>query len=423
MTLSQAMIGGVDGGRGAEAEESRSRLVARQPIFDASLNLYGYEILYRSGPENLFRGDPDAASRQVLDTMLGMAYRSPVEQPVAFINCTRETLVEQLVTLLPAQSTVLEVLESVVPDGEVMEACRDLRDAGYRLALDDFAPDDARLPLLELADFVKVDFRACDAAARRRVYELASRRRVRLVAEKIEDEQELQQARHEGCTFFQGYFFARPAMLETKRIPQDRTLYLRLLSELCHVPLRLREIERVVMQEASLCYRLLRMVNSARYGQRNKVTSVRSAILLAGEMEFRKLVTIALAGEPTPRSRAVVSLALQRACFCELLAPMTGQNPDEQYLIGMLSLMPALLRIPMEQLVEGLPLDEPARQALLGANNGHALPLAILADFEQGRWQECERRCTEANIVSEGIEPLYAQSVTSADAMLDEQQH
>ena len=240
-----------------------TKFVARQPILDTHRNIIGYELLFRNGWENEFRGESDDATRQMLDNCLWMDIDSLTSHTLAFINCTREALVGKLVTLLPPATTVLEILETVEPDRELIDACVALKAMGYRLALDDFLPRPEMQPLIDIATYVKVDFRLSDAAQRKQIHDLARGSGAILLAEKVEDQQEFDVALSEGYKCFQGYFFCRPKIVADREIPPNRMNYLRLLVELTRNPLNFEQLTRIARSEPSLMYRLLRLANSA----------------------------------------------------------------------------------------------------------------------------------------------------------------
>ena len=392
-----------------------TRFVGRQPIFDARRHVVGYELLFRSGWENSFQGEADDAARQTLDNCLVMGIESLADNGLAFVNCTREALVGKLVALLPPATTVLEILESVEPDDELVEACRVLRRMGYVLALDDFVPRPEMRPLIEIASFIKIDYRASDARMRREIRDLVQGSGAALLAEKVETQQEFDQAVTEGCEYFQGYFFCRPKIITHREIPRNSLNYLNLLAELSRTPLNLIEIIAIVQAEASICYRLLRLANSAMMGVRREVTSVCSALILVGEDRFRTLVTLALSGALGRGSQsALIRLSLERARFCELMAPLTGEDPREQYMLGLLSLLDAILESPMDGLVKSLPLREEAKQALLGVANPAAHSLSLIRSFEAGDWGPCAGAAQELGVTEDHLAGIYVTSLNWA---------
>ena len=394
-----------------------TKFIARQPILNKHRAIVGYELLFRSGWENAFRGESDEATRQMLDNCLWMDIDSLTSHTLAFINCTREVLVGKLVTLLPPATTVLEILETVEPESELIDACVALKDMGYRLALDDFLPRPEMQPLIDIATYIKVDFRLSDAAQRKQIHRLVRGSRAILLAEKMEDQEEFDIALSEGYECFQGYFFCRPKIVADREIPPNRMNYLRLLVELTRNPLNLQELIRIVRFEPSLCYRLLRLANSALVAARGEVTSVLGAFMLVGEDRFRKLVSVAasgILGHDQPPA-ALISLSLGRARFCELLAPWIAENSTEQFMLGMLSLVDAVLQVPMETIVKALPLRLNAKAALLGEINPASLPLSLIRSFEHGAWGACSRQAQCMGVSEETLAGLYVESVQWAN--------
>src|SRR5271154_2896840 len=273
-------------GEGKPVPPSGTHFVARQPILTADEKGFGYELLFRDGVEDFFSGsgvEADAASRSTVNTSLLLGLDVLCDGRRAFVNCTRDILLKEYITLLPSEQTVVEVLETVPADDLVVAACHRLKEAGYMIALDDFAVNDPRETLTDLADIIKVDLRvtsASDAAAMVKRY---GPWRCRMLAEKVETREEFVAARQAGFLYFQGYFFRRPEVLTAHEIPANRLNYLRMLKAVSQPELDVREIENVVKGEASLCYRLLRYLNSAAFGFANEIHSVRHALAILGD--------------------------------------------------------------------------------------------------------------------------------------------
>ncbi len=384
--------------------------VGRQPILDPTQQVFGYELLFRHGLDNSFNGDPEQATRQMIDNVLLFGLDTLTPAAKAFINCTREALVGRLVTSLPIDLTVLEILETVTVDDAVLEACIDLKNMGYRIALDDYLPDRSADRLLHLADYIKLDFRACSPGDLRKIRANLKGLPAQLIAEKVETEEEFKIAQAEGYALFQGYFFARPTILQQREIPPSHMLYVQLLSAISQSPWDQREVERLVMAEASLCYRVLRLVNSPTLAIRGQITSIRQALLMIGEDEFRKLVCVASAtsfGKRFNMSSELILLALHRARFCELLAPIAQQLQGEQYLIGLLSAFDAILQIPTAQILELLPLRPEAAGVLLGEDTAASLPFRLLECYEQRQWVRCARFCHKLRISETELTAIY----------------
>jgi EAL and modified HD-GYP domain-containing signal transduction protein len=284
----------------------------------------------------------------------------------AFVNCSVDSLTEEWVRVLPAKKTVLELPSWPEPTSSLLAACRKLKASGFRLALADYIGRPETRPLLELADYIKVDIVYMNAAERQNMLRQLAGFPVRAVAQNVETQEQYGQACQEGFTLFQGYFFCRPEPLKSHKIPGNRLVHLEILEDLQNNPVDLQRLSQLVMCDASLTYRLLRLVNSPICAMRQEVTSIQSALLLIGEEIFRRMAMLAIASDFNADQPAeILRMAFERARFCELTASLCGLIPGEQYLIGMVSLFPAMLRILMEDMVRLLPLREKACAALL----------------------------------------------------------
>jgi len=378
------------GQSGAAAKPSQlQRYVARQPILGLDEKVFGYELLFRDGVEDYFRNpDAEAASRGTLDTSLLMGLDVLCDGRRAFINCTRETLLKDYITLLSPQQAAVEVLESVPADDLVVAACQRLKEAGYLIALDDFAMGDPREPLTGMADIIKVDVRTTSVEDCATMVKRYAPKRCRMLAEKVETQQEFHTAKKAGFSYFQGYFFRRPELMQAREIPANRVNYLRLLQALSRPELEPRELEDAIKGEASLCYRLLRYLNSAAFGFRTEIKSIRHALAILGEREVRRwlrLVATLSAGQNKPSD--LVLSALVRARFCELLAPQVKHGESDLFLVGLLSLMDAILELPMGLVLEGISVDSETKNVLLGQPSLLSPVYQLMLAQETGDWE------------------------------------
>lgn len=354
--------------------------------------MFGYELLFRSAPEEKFRGDGDLATRTMLDNTVVFGVDKLTGGLPAFINCTLEALTANLVEVLPPHLTVLEILETLDPTEELVAACRALKAHGFRLAMDDFIWKPELAPLVEIADFIKVDFMQSKRAERVALIERLKLHSVTFLAEKIETAEEFKQARREGFTLFQGYYFCRPTLVEKGEIPPNKLAQMELLRNLQQKDLNLLEISKLVEQDAAITYRLLRLVNSPLFAYRRRVRNVETALMVAGEKAFRRIATLAIAsvlnrdGAP-----ALLRMALVRARFCELAAPLCGLDETEQYLLGLFSLLPAMLRIPMDQAIGSIELRRQVSDALLGEKTRERSLLCWMEASERGDWSKCNQ--------------------------------
>jgi len=366
-----------------------ARFVARQPILSQDEKVFGYEILFRDGVEDYFRSnDPEAASRSTLDTSLLMGLDVLSDGRRAFINCTRDMLLKDYMTLLPSSQAVAEILETVEPDDLVMAACQRLKAAGYMIALDDFTENDPRHSLTDFADILKVDVRNTTPEQRIGLVKRYGPWKCRLLAEKVETREEFLAAKKAGFLYFQGYFFRRPETMKAHEIAANRLNYVRMLQVVSKPELEPREIENAIKGEASLCYRLLRYLNSAAFGFANEIHSVRHALSILGEREVRRwvrLVVTLAAGQN--RSSELVSSALVRARFCELLSPKVQHEDSDLFLLGLLSLMDSILQIPMAEVLDSVPIDQETKEVLLGRGTRLRPLYQLMLAQESADWQ------------------------------------
>jgi EAL and modified HD-GYP domain-containing signal transduction protein len=330
----------------------------------------------------------------------------------AFVNCTRDILLKDYVTLLPAGQTVVEILETVSADELVVAACRRLKEAGYMIALDDFAINDPREALTDLADIIKVDLRASsteDAAAMVKRY---GPWRCRLLAEKVETREEFIASKKAGFLYFQGYFFRRPEILTAHEIPANQLNYLRMLTAVSQPELDVHAIENLVKGEASLCYRLLRYLNSAAFGFASEIHSVRHALSILGEKEVRRWIRlVASLGAGQDKASDLVLAALVRARFCELLSPKIQHGDSDLFLMGMLSLMDTILEIPMRQVLDNVPIDQESKAVLLGVT-GRLWPFyQLMLAQESGEWTAVKKLTSQLQLSENDASEAYWQAM------------
>jgi EAL and modified HD-GYP domain-containing signal transduction protein len=400
-------------------QASGLRYVARQPIMDLRGRVHGYELLFRAGPEAVFRGDGDLATRTILDNTVIYGLERLTGGLPAFVNCTRESLIEDLVHILPPSMTVLELLENLEPSPALIAACRKHKAFGFRLALDDFNWKSKLEPLVELADYIKVDFAQTGADERQSLLRRLRGVTVALIAEKIETQQEYRQACQEGFKLFQGFYFCHPMLMENRKVPANRFSQIEILQMLRDDSIELRKLTRLVKRDASLTYRLLRLVNSPMCAVRQEVRSIQSALLAVGEDTFRRIATLAITSELSAGQPAeVLRMAFVRGRFCELAAGLCALCPTEQYLLGMLSLLPAMLRVPMEELTPALPLRDEICQALEGAPNSERSLLHWLECYEYGDWALCDAVVEANGLNEERMLRCYMEAVAWAEEVL-----
>jgi len=396
-----------------------TRFLGRQPILDVNLRIFGYQLLLSSGRKGSPPADPTHITREVVDHWLILL---PDACPgAAFVPCTREALIEGVVTLLPPANTILEISEHRESDAELITTCLSLKERGYRFALRYLDPRQPNLSLLACADFIKADFPASGFQLRHEIAAIAAASRAQLIAENIENEIQMRIAHGEGWSLLQGYFFSHPIPLPPRPLPQNHLLCLKLLAALQRGPADLRKLEKLISTDASLCYRVLRLANSALQGHPGTINTIREALLLVGDLALRRMITAAVAGMlASQRNPALVSMTVVRARFCELLAPHVSADPAQFYLLGMLSLLDILLATSLDRILETIPVSAAMKSSLLGDQSPAGLILGLLRALETCDWPRCEQ-IQDILGISEGIiAASYVESLHWTSAMIGE---
>lgn len=368
--------------------------IARQPIFTRADAVHGYELLFRSGPDNFFSAkDIDLAASQSLErSVMSFGFDELTQGKQAFVNLSRRVLLNELYTLLPPDRSVIELLETIEPDEQVLAACQRLKSYGYQLALDDFVYRPDFDPLLDLADIVKVDFRIPESRSAEAIQRLKGRN-CTLLAEKVESHAERTEAEALGFDMFQGYYFCKPEMLRQRAPVPGKANYLRLLREVAQNEVEFDRVEDVVRQEVAFSIRLLRYLNSAGFGWRHQVETINHALRLLGVRQLRKWVSaVATVGLADGKPIELVTTALLRARLAELLAGPAGLDRADLELFfgGLLSVMDAVMDEPLDRVVDSMSVSPALAAGLLRHEPpfGPVLDLAIAQD--RGDWGQIE---------------------------------
>jgi EAL and modified HD-GYP domain-containing signal transduction protein len=362
----------------------------------------------------------DAAALS-LDSFLQFGFDRMTSGRLAFMNCTRDFLLQDHLTLMPPDRVVGEILETVKVDTEVLEACRRLKRAGFRLALDDFVDSPEMAPLIELADYIKVDFLSTPPAEQARLARELVQRKVQLVAEKVETQEAFQSGIAMGYRYFQGYFFCRPQMAERKAIPAQKLNYLRILQIANQPEIDIDKLAEAIKLEASLIYRLLRFMNSPIFGLRTNVGSIAHALALLGQQGIRKwisLASIAVMGEDKPAE--LVNVPLIRARFCELIGANSSllAKAHELFLMGLLSAMDAILETPMTSVLEEVPVSTEIKEALLGKCGQYRDVFEIVSNYETGTWEPLLQAVGRTRVREELVPELFLKSLDWASEVM-----
>lgn len=400
--------------------ESLDAYIGRQPILDRMSQVMGYELLFRSGLVNAI-GDVDldeAASSVIANSLFFFTLEALTGGRKAFINVTEDALLRDYVTALPKDKVVIELLETIEPTAEVVRACQKLKEMGYSLALDDFEYHDRWRPLIQIADIIKVDLLLLPHAEQAALMKAVQRDDVIWLAEKVENQEQYEQARNLGYHLFQGYFFARPTIVSKQKVPGFKTHYLKIMKEINRPDVDFGRVAEMVGEDATLTYNLLRYINSAYFSFKQEIRSISQAVVAMGELNLKKwanLALIAAMGREKP-FELLVSAGV-RAHVCEQLAYKSAleHRASECFLMGMFSLIDAIVDRPLAELLRDVPLARDVKQGLLRfSQNPFRLILECVEALERTRWDDLDRWSEKLGIAPSDMMQAFLDGVSSA---------
>jgi len=378
--------------------------VARQPILDGGRRVFGYELRFHSmaGTRDGAAPDDYATARVISDGLLAIGLDNLIDGRRAFVNVGRRLLLEGIPAVLPPERVVIELSADVEADNEVLAACEQLRKSGYSISVDDFVMNEWTRDLVSFAQYLKVDYPSIsDPEARASILASRGPKGPALIAKRIETLDAFETASRDGYSYFQGFFFGRPLILQGRDVPGHQLANLRLLRALNDPDLSVHQLEELIKHDAALCYRILRTVNSAAYALQTTVHSIREALILLGRDTVRRWASLwALAGLNEQAHAELVAMSTVRARCCELLGQSQGGEElgTEGFLVGMCSLLDAILGRPMAAVLADLPLADETRDALLGEDNRTRPLLECAIAYERGDWDRSAELVSRAGI-------------------------
>ena len=381
--------------------------LGRQPILDSQQEIVGYELLFRSTERNVseYESQDQASMSVIASALAGFGFREVLGDKLGFINVTEEVLLSDMVEILPHEQTILELLESVRLSGVVRERCRELKSKSFRIALDDhiYAPEHEGL--YRFVDVVKIDILETPRDLLPEIVTALRRFPVKLLAERVETVGQFQDCLELGFDLFQGYFFARPVVLNRKGLEPSQMVMLRLLSCL-RDEAELDEIQEVFRNAPELSYNLLKLVNSVHIGLREKIKSLRHAIMILGLDKLRRWVQLAAFASSDSRgiNNPLLEMAAVRGRLMEYLIMeryglRRGSDPVEAaFMTGILSLMDTLFETSLEEILKELHLSDEVVSALLYRQGELGTLLALAETLEQANFGEVQELVEKTDI-------------------------
>lgn len=389
--------------------------VARQPIFDRNMNVYGYELLYRRSMNNFYEGSDDNKSTAELisNSFFALHFNELTEGKRAFINFSEEMLIKEIPLLLPNDLITVEILERVENSEQLTETCKRLNQAGYMMALDDFVFNDSFIPIIDEVDMIKIEFPIISYEEQKDLIK-KYHKKVKFLAEKVETREEYQLALDMGYDFFQGYFFSKPVILKGKDIPSINSNLIRIIMELKEENPDYQKITEIIEEDIGLSYKLLRMVNTVFFGARSQIHSLKTALVRVGIEEIRKWIYLLMLQDiQNIENKELIKNSLIRAKMMELLAKEKAikNRHFEFFITGQFSSIDVLLNQKMEDIVESLSLTDNVRDALLGKENEISACLQFVRYFEEANWISFENIKSQCGIEKERFMEMYIESL------------
>lgn len=395
--------------------------VARQPILDRNKELFAYELLFRDGMNNAFPkiSAQVATSKLVESSQFSSGIEDITGGKPAFINFAEEAIINQLPTLLPHETAVIEVLETATPNNQLLAALKLIKAKGYTIALDDFVYDDAWRAVIPLVDIIKVDIQISSPADINEMRLSLRDSAVKYLAEKVETYEEFQVALKMGFEFFQGYFFSKPEIIQKRALNPSQLAFAELLFETSKSDMDIDKVCGSIERDVGLTYKLLRFVNSAAFKRSRRIENLKQAVVFLGQAELQKLVAVIAAAQLSDdKPTELMRLSITRARFCQLIAELYGRKEEasKAFLTGLLSLMDAIMDDTLEHVLERIPLSDEIRNALLDKKGFLAYMLALSTAYENADWGRVTSYCEKLKIDERKLPSLYYDATTWANA-------
>lgn len=373
----------------AQPIAEQSLVIARQPIYNRQMGVFGYELLYRSSPEYSQQVTSGKATAHVLtSTLLSSNIDEIVYQRKAVINITRAFIDVMPQVQLPPEKLMLDIPDNVRIDDALIDSLKNLKKMGYGLSAGGFSSlQEPRL--LAIADNFRIDVKRQPADQLDRLTKVLRRHNnLSLRALRIETPEEYDRYRALGYDLFQGYFLGTPRIHKVRDLSANKLAIMGLLAVVHNLNTPIEDLAEKIARDVSLSFKLLKLVNSPFFGVVQEVQSVKHAIVLLGRNEIRKLVSLLALSGVEDQPEAVIEIALLRARTCELLGKRLGASADEFFTVGMFSALDILMKQPIKKIVSKLPLSDDIRTAIIGREGvmGEALSCAVA--MENARWSK-----------------------------------
>jgi EAL and modified HD-GYP domain-containing signal transduction protein len=361
-----------------------------------------------------------ATSKLLSNSFFNIGIEKIAGSNLAFINFTQELLLKQLPLMFSQDRLVVEILEDVQPERDVIEACQEIALNGYIIVLDDFFYKPSLEPLIEVADIIKIDIKATPLEEVGDLVKKMTERGVDLLAEKVETHDEFNRALEMGFRYFQGFFFSKPEVLKGKEISTPQMQLLEIMAEVNKEDFEFNRLEKMIVRDASISYKLMRLINSAYFKRAKEISSIRQAIVMIGEVGIRRFLSlISMAGLAGNKPDELIKVSLVRAKFCELLGNHPGSSAEtsELFTLGLFSLIDAIMDASMEDLMSQIPISGNIKEVLISGTGDLSGYLRLVESYEKGNWGEIDEATNIMGIDHDDLPRRYMESLSWADSL------
>ena len=391
--------------------------LARQAIYDDNCKAIAYELLHRNSKENKFCYDisEDEATIKLISNSVVIGLTELVNDKIAFINFTNQLIIDEFPSLLPKDRVIIEILESVKPTNEVMLVLHKLKGMGYKFALDDVNYSSSFWEFGDLIDIYKIDFLATTKKERE---ELISSIKLinpnaKLLAEKVEVKEEYEEAKKNGFSYYQGFFFSKPLMMTGRDMPVRNFTCFNILSELLDKEFDINKVEQIIKSDVAISFKIMKMLNSASFGFIQKISSIKQAIMLIGREALSKWLTIiAMSEMQSSNEEEITKSIIIRARFCELIAEKINSPKSTQcFLAGLFSNLDVYMQKNMDEIISDLPVEEELKEALVGKKNEINKILKLVISYERADNEAISKLCNSIGMDENILVDLYIESI------------
>ncbi|GLO62672.1 histidine kinase [Vibrio sp. MACH09] len=395
---------------------------ARQPIMNRDRKTVGYELLYRDGPRNSFpEVDAEYATKLLLSNYFLSGSNAVLDNKLGSVNFPYQSILNRLPALFPKNALMIDILSDCPPTEELLDAVKELSERGYKIALDNFIPSKEWIDFLPYINLIRFDLRVLPIAKIAPLIRRLQKSKIKFLAEKVETYEEFVNARQAGFHYFQGYFFRKPEMIQTKAIQPSFLTIVHLCKAIAQDEVDYDEVEKLITVDVTLSYKLLRYVNSTS-SISSEIKSFRQALAYLGKDKLKKFVSlVAISTVKNDKPDSLYSLSLQRAKFCELLSETVSRNHKSQaFLMGLFSLLDSLLDQPLDDVIDAIPIEKEIKLGLLEHSGVLGEILTLVIAYDKAEWDQVDVLTEKLGVIPSITAQFYEDSMVWVEELFGE---